>query len=110
MRQLILLLVVALAACSGDAGPTGPAGPAGAQGPQGLPGTPAAFGWATVVLDGAGDGSILFLDTQIETSVEPAPRSPHGPDPGRRGAVVRPEKASALGRTSAEFPPGNLSS
>lgn len=66
IRLLGVLLALAVGACEG---PAGPAGPQGDQGPPGLPGAPASLSWGIVTLDSNGDGSVLFSDAQVETSV-----------------------------------------
>ena len=73
MRKLVLVLsVLAFAACSGDAGPTGPAGaigPAGPQGPPGLDGTSASILFGIATIDDTGGATLTATNTQIETSV-----------------------------------------
>ena len=73
MRKRVLVLsLLAFAACSGDAGPTGPAGPAGptgATGPAGLDGSSAWITWNVATIDAFGDAALIAKNSQIETSV-----------------------------------------
>ena len=67
---LLMVVVLALAACTGDAGPegpagpTGPAGPQGPEGPAGPPGDPASLDVADLSCTGCHDDSTLITGKQ----------------------------------------------